>query len=175
MQKYENLMQMREAVRTSLSEFKKALREPETSDISACFYVIKNIVGKGVRIDIVHDENPPVRIDDKVCAALPEECRRAIEHFNVVLINCHQFLEGEQEVRTFIDDELNQLRHEQHINTQADADTCRKIENLSEKIKKNAVELKCFLHDVGVAKSRFEDPETTGLLFELQPEDMIQD
>ena len=169
-QRYESLMEKRETVRASLSEFRKALQQPETTDISTCFYVIKNAVGKGVKIDIVQGENPHVRVDDEVFSALPEEYQRAIKHFNVVLINCHGFLEGEQEVIKFIDDQLTQIRREQHINAQADVDTCREVENLPEEIRKAAAELKCFLHDVEVAKSRFEDPRTTGLQLVLPTE-----
>ena len=166
-QRYDSLMQQRELVRDSLSSFKQTLHQPEDMSLLSCFKAIKKAVGKGVKIDIVQGENPHVEVEDIVLNALPEEYKCAIGHLNTVLKGCHAFLGEKQEVIDFINSQLSKIRRDQHIQTQAGFTACSEVEDWPRKIEESAKELKCLLHDIDVAKSKFEDSVSTGLLLVL--------
>ena len=166
-QRYDSLMQQRELVRDSLSRFKQTLHQPENISLLSCFKDIKKAVGKGVKIDIVQGENPHVEIEDIVLNALPEEYKSAIGHLNTVLKNCHAFLSEKQEVIDFINSQLSKIRRDQDIQTRAGFTACSEVEDWPRKIEESAEELRCLLHDIDVAKSKFEDSVSTGLLFVL--------
>lgn len=166
-QRYDSLMQQRELVRDSLSRFKQTLHQPEDISLLSCFKAIKKAVGKGVKIDIVKGDNPHVEIEDIVLNTLPEEYKSAIGHLNTVLKSCHAFLSKKEEVIDFINSQLTKIHRDQHIQTQAGYTACSEVEDWPRKIEESAKELNCLLHDIDVAKSKFEESVSTGLLFVL--------
>jgi len=170
-QRYDSLMQQREVVRDSLFRFKQTLHQPEDISLLSCFKDIKKAVGKGVKIDIVQGENPHVEVEECILNALPEAYKSAIGHLNTVLKNSRAFLNEKQEVIDLINSQLIQIRRDQYIQTRAGFTACSEVEKWPKKIEESAEELKRLLHDIDVAKSKFEDSVSTGLLLVLNNEE----
>ena len=168
MERYDTLVQLREGVRSSLKDFKVALGEPETAELTACFSLVKSAAGRGSYIDIVQQEDQKwkVETDNDTWQQLEEQKKSAINHFNALLAKAHAFLSQKQEVYDNIKQKLDQMRDQCQF--QASLDQYDQVKDTPAEIERLAEEIERLLHDMGIAKSQLDESVafriTTGLI-----------
>ena len=178
MERYDTLVQLHKAVRSSLKDFKVALGEPETAELTACFSLVKSAAGRGSYIDIVQQEDQKwkVETDDNTWQQLEEQKKCAINHFNALLDKAHTFLNQKQEVVDIIQQKLDQMCVQ--CQYQVSLDQYNQVNNIPAEIEYLAEEIGRFLHDMDIAKCQLDERVafgiTTGLIMSISQQSYQQ-
>ena len=169
MEKYDTMVQLREGVRASLKDFKHALGEPETVELTACFGSIKSAAGRGSDIDIVQQEDQAWKVETDYNTWQQvedlEQKKSAVNHFNVLLEKAHVFLSQKQENLDVIRRKLDQMYSQCQF--QASLDQYNQVKDTPAEIERLAGEIGRLLHDIDIAKSELASRITTGLITRL--------
>lgn len=165
--KYSEVLRKRTAIHDSFKAFKTSLGAPESSDLPACFKIIKSTAGLYSQLQ-VQDDPPRLMLDEESWSELPDKYKQAVQHFTAMLCSCHEFLDEKESSVQYIERRLRQIENPRHTRTRATTETFNKLKDIPQQIEEFAKEVDMLLHDVGVAENMIANVSgMTGMIAQL--------
>lgn len=165
--KYECLLLQREAIRESLSRFKRDLGLPEDANLPICFQTLKHTAGLHSEFRIIHNTGagypPKVVLNEYAAENIPPQCKPALISFDLLLSNSGIFLTFQREVLEDINARLQQL-YKSSSGSRASRDLRDQVTGIPAIISECTEEVRRLLHDIQASKNYLKDEPHTGMV-----------